>query len=88
MPIIKSAIKRARQNKIRRERRLPTKSYMKTMLRKLSDATSAKNADEAKGLLPQVYKAIDMAAKRNIIHKKNAARKKSLAARQVAAISS
>ena len=41
--------------------------------------------DEALKLLPKVYKVIDTAAKKNIIHKNNAARKKSLYARMVAA---
>ena len=84
MPLLKSAIVRARQNLIRRERRRPVKTLMKTMIRKIHDLSAAGKKDEAKALLPQVYKAIDMAAKRNIIHSRNAARKKSGVAKLLA----
>ena len=86
MPIIKSAIKRARQNEIRRKRRLPVKSYMKTMMRKMSDLAKDKKKDEAEKVLPLAYKAIDMAAKKHIIHPRNAARKKSAMSKLLASI--
>lgn len=85
MPLIKSAIKRMKQNRVRQERRKPVKSYMKTMVRKMEDAAKAGKKDELTKLLPEAYKAIDMAAKQNIIHKKTAARKKSHMAKLVAA---
>ncbi len=85
MPILKSSIKHARQSEERRARRLPFKTSMKTQIRKvLSFAKAGKLADAAKAL-PIAYKAIDLAAKKNIIHWKNAARKKSLLARSVSA---
>lgn len=84
MPLIKSAIKRMRQNSVRRDRRKPVKTYMKTMIRKMEELTKAGKKDEALKLLSETYKAIDMAAKRNIIHKSNAARKKSNMAKLVA----
>lgn len=76
MPLTLSAIKRARQNALRQERLTPYKTVMKTMMRKITDAAKAGKKDDAKAMLPKVYKAIDMAAKKNIIHWKNAARKK------------
>ena len=85
MPIIKSAIKRMRQNAVRQERRKPVKTYMKTMIRKLQHAVKDGKKEEAATLLPETYKAIDMAAKKFIIHPKNAARKKSNMAKLVAA---
>ncbi len=85
MPIIKSAIKRMKQNRVRQDRRKPVKTYMKTMIRKMEDAAKSGKKDELTKLLPETYKAIDMAAKQNIIHKKNAARKKSHMAKLVAA---
>lgn len=85
MPLTKSAVKRAKQAITRHTRLLPYKTIMKTMMKKLADATKAGKKDEAIKLLPQVYKSIDMAAKKNIIHVNTAARKKSLAARMVAA---
>lgn len=84
MPIIQSAIKRARQNPVRRDRRTPAKTLMKTMIRKVEDAAKAGNKQELATLLSPAYKAIDMAAKRNIIHRNNAARKKAHVAKLVA----
>jgi small subunit ribosomal protein S20 len=81
MPVIKSAIKQAKKSVERRERRLPYKTRMKTMMRKISDLTRGGKIDDAIAMLPNAFKAIDMAAKKNIIHPKNAARKKSLLAR-------
>jgi small subunit ribosomal protein S20 len=86
MPIIQSAIKRMRQSRVRQTRLAPVKTHMKTMLRKVRDLADAKKMDEATKLLPSVYKAIDTAAKKHLIHPKNASHKKSLAARMVAGI--
>ncbi len=85
MPLIKSAIKRAKQNTVRHDRRKPVKSLMKTMMRKMEDTVKEGKNAEAVKLLPETFKAIDMAAKINIIHKNNAARKKAKMARLVAA---
>lgn len=84
MPILKSAIKAVRQAEVHRARRQPYKTNMKTLIRKVSDLTRENKKDEAAKFLSQAYKAIDMAAKRNIIHWKNAARKKSSLARMMA----
>ena len=83
MPILKSSIKAARQNVVRNARRLPFKTGMKTQMRKVQDLVKAGKASDAAKILPAAYKAIDMAAKKNIIHWKNAARKKSLLAKMV-----
>ncbi len=77
MPIIKSAIKRARQNIVRRERRVPYKSQMKTFVRQFMDLVKEGKAAEAQALLPKVQKSIDMAVKKHILHKNTASRKKS-----------
>jgi len=83
MPLIKSAIKRSRQNEVRRARRLPFKTHMKTMVRKIVDLTKEGKNKEAQELLPLVYKSIDTATKKHIIHPNTAARKKSRMARLV-----
>ena len=85
MPITSSATKAARQSVKRRERRQPFNTRMKTAMRSFVDLVKEKKMDEAKKMLPAAYKAIDTAAKKNIIHRNNAARKKSLLARMVAA---
>ncbi len=81
MPRIESAIKRARQNIVRNERLQPYKTRMKTMMRKVRDAANEEKKVDMAPLVKEAYKAIDIAAKKNIIHKNNAARKKSSIAR-------
>lgn len=73
-----------RQNAVRRDERKPVKSYMKTMMKKMHDLQKDGKTKEATALLSESYKAIDMAAKKNIIHPKNASRKKSQMAKLVA----
>jgi small subunit ribosomal protein S20 len=85
MPIIKAAIKHARQSEVRRDRRVPYKTRMKTFLRQIREAAKEGKTAEAQKLVPAAFKAIDMAAKKNIIHWKNAARKKSLISKMIAA---
>ena len=83
MPIIKSAIKRAKQNVKRRERLLPYRTHMKTMMRKVEDLVKEGKKEQAEKALASAYKAIDTACKKRIIHRKTAARKKSRIARLV-----
>lgn len=84
MPRTASVAKRARQNNDRQRRLQPVKTRMKTALRKVADAAKAGRKDELIQLIPQTYKAIDMAAKKHIIHPRTAARKKSSVARMAA----
>lgn len=81
MPKTLSAIKRSRQNAVRHARLVPYKTHMKTMLRKIGDAAKTGNKDEIAKLMPAVQKSIDMAAKKGLIHRRNADRKKSLVAK-------
>jgi small subunit ribosomal protein S20 len=85
VPIIKSAIKRARQNDIRRERRQPHKTRLKTVIRSYMDLVKEGKKDEAQKMLPQVFKVIDTACKKHIIHRNTANRKKSGLSKMVAA---
>lgn len=75
-----------RQEKTRTARRTPYRSRMKTMMKKVMVLVEEGKKNEAEKVLPEAFKAVDMAMKRNIIHWKNAARKKSLMSRRVAAI--
>lgn len=77
MPIIESAIKRARQNETRRERRQPHKTRLKTTIRSFTDLLKEGKKDEALKMLPAVMKVIDTAAKKHLIHRNTADRKKS-----------
>ncbi|MEQ1849128.1 MAG: 30S ribosomal protein S20 [Candidatus Peribacteraceae bacterium] len=85
MPVLSASIKDARQAKKRTTRRQPFKTSMKTQIRKIGDLVKAGKTDEATKTLPAAFKAIDTAAKKNIIHWKNAAKKKSQLSKMVAA---
>ncbi|MDO8468613.1 MAG: 30S ribosomal protein S20 [Candidatus Peribacter sp.] len=86
MPLTSAAIKAMRQSATKRDARRPFKTRMKSVLRDLTDLAKAGKKDEAEKLLPTVYKVVDTAAKKNIVHWKNAAHKKSHAAALVASL--
>jgi len=77
MPIKKSAKKALRQSERRRIRNLQRKRKIKNLLKEVKILVSQKKQEEAKKLLPQVYKLLDKAAKIGLIKKNTAARKKS-----------
>lgn len=77
MPITSSAKKKARQDVVSRERnRIVRDDYKKASkeVRKLVAAGEAKKAKEA---LIKAFSKIDIAAKKKILHKNNASRRKS-----------
>ncbi len=84
MPITKAAKKALRQSKRRRVKNLQKNKKLKDLLKEIRILISEKKIDEAKKLLPQVYKALDKAAKTNLIKKNTAARKKSRIAKFLA----
>ncbi len=77
MAITKSAKKSLRQNKRRRIRNLQKREKLKGLLKEVKVLISQKKIEEAKKLLPKVYKILDKAAKTGLIKKNTAARKKS-----------
>jgi len=77
MPIKKSAKKALRQDVKRRARNVSYKNKIKTLIKKARILVEEDKIEEAKKLLPQVYKAVDKAAKTNVIKKNTASRKKS-----------
>jgi len=77
MPITKSAKKALRQNARRRTRNLVYKKKMKGLIKELRVLVTEKKIEDAKKLLPQVYKILDKTAKVGIIKKNTASRKKS-----------
>jgi small subunit ribosomal protein S20 len=86
MPITKQAIKRARQAIGRRERNTHYESRMKSLMRTFFNLTKSNEAEKSVNKLPDVMKAIDLCAKKNIIHKNNAAHKKSRLSRALTAM--
>lgn len=77
MPIIKSAKKALRQNIARRQRNVQRKDKIKRLIKEAKKLLAQKKFEEAKKLLPRIYKALDKTAKAGTIKKNTAARKKS-----------
>jgi small subunit ribosomal protein S20 len=77
MPNTKSAKKRNRQGLERRAKNRAVKSTLKTGIKKLREMVTAKKFDEAKTELTSMYKALDQAASKGVIHVNKAARTKS-----------
>jgi small subunit ribosomal protein S20 len=83
MPIIKSAKKKVRQSEKHRVRNLSLKTEMKTCLKKYFLLIKNGHKEEAIKLMPQAFKLIDTAAKKHIIHRRNADNKKARLARSL-----
>lgn len=77
MPITKGAKKALRGSKKKYVFNLRRKRAMVSVIKKARKLTESGKFSEAKELLPSIYKAIDKAAKRGVIKKNTAARKKS-----------
>jgi small subunit ribosomal protein S20 len=73
---IKSQIKRNKQNDKRNERNKAVRSELKTRVRTATEAAAA-GADDAEAKLKAAIKRIDTAAAKGVIHKNQAARRKS-----------
>lgn len=71
----KSALKRARQNEIRRLRNKSNKTKVKGLIKDVRLAVDENAAESAAEKLNSVKSAIDKAAKKGVIHKRTAARK-------------
>lgn len=76
MPITSSAKKALRQSLKKRKKNIKTKDSLKNILKEVNSLISQKKMEEAKKLLPKVYKQLDKTAKVGIIKKGNADRKK------------
>jgi len=77
MPITKSAKKALRQNKRRRLKNLRQVNVLKQKIKKFKGLITENKKEEAKKLIPEIYSAIDKAAKCKVIKKNTANRKKS-----------
>ncbi len=86
MPQRRSGIKELRKNEKNRLHNLDIKTDLKKTVKSFKTNVAAKNKTEATKALNEVYKKIDKAAKRNLIHKNTAARRKSLFSRQLSSL--
>ncbi|HVN50605.1 MAG TPA: 30S ribosomal protein S20 [Acidimicrobiales bacterium] len=86
MANIKSQIKRNRQNEARRVRNKAVRSELKTRTKAAVTAAET-GADDADELARQAVKRLDKAASKGVIHKNQAARRKSRLAKRLDAAS-
>ncbi|GAW93461.1 30S ribosomal protein S20 [Calderihabitans maritimus] len=77
MPNIKSAKKRVKLIRIRTQRNKAVKSMVKTAIRRFHEALAEGNEEKIQETFRRAIKLVDKAAAKGVIHKNNAARKKS-----------
>ena len=77
MPNIKSAKKRVQLSEVRNARNKAERSALKTTLKKFDAAVTEGNRTEAEGAYKVAVKTVDKAVAKGILHKNNAAHKKS-----------
>jgi small subunit ribosomal protein S20 len=83
---IKSQIKRIATNEKARLRNKSVKSSLKTSIRKFRAAAEAGERDTALELLKVASRDLDKAASKGVIHKNQAANRKSAMAKRVSAL--
>ena len=82
MANIKSQIKRNKQNEKAHERNKAVKTGLKTAVRKFREAAETGDAAEAQVLAKDAAKKLDKAASKGVIHKNQAANRKSSIAKK------
>jgi small subunit ribosomal protein S20 len=83
---IKSQIKRITTNKKAQERNKAVKSQLKTVIRSTREAVATGDKDKALKALTLASKRLDKAVSKGVIHKNQAANRKSAIAKQVASL--
>jgi small subunit ribosomal protein S20 len=83
---IKSQIKRNRQNDAAHERNKSVKSALKTAVRQFREAVAAGDKDKAQTAARAAGRKLDKAASAGVIHKNQAANRKSAIQKQAAGL--
>ncbi len=86
MANIKSQIKRNKQNDAAHERNKAVKSALKTSIRHFREVADSGEADEAKELAKKANRKLDKAVSAGVIHRNQAANKKSAISKKVASL--
>ncbi len=86
MANIKSQIKRNRQNEKRRLRNKSVKSSLKTAIRKFHEASATGDNDTAAALMRDASRKLDQAVSKGVIHKNQAANRKSAIAAKASSL--
>ena len=82
----KSAIKKFRQDEVRRMRNKAYKTRVKTAVKKVDAALQEKNREAAEEAFQEAVSVLDRVASKGVIHKNKAARKKSRLAKKINAL--
>ena len=77
MPQRRAAIKDLRKNRKRKLHNLTIKTDLRKTIKKFLVLIKDKNLNESKETLKLLYKKLDKASKKNIIHRNTASRRKS-----------
>jgi small subunit ribosomal protein S20 len=85
---IKSQIKRNRQNEKRRLRNKSVKSSLKTAIRKFNQTAATGDAESATALLRDAARKLDKAVSKGVIHKNQAANRKSAIVKRLESLES
>jgi small subunit ribosomal protein S20 len=83
---IKSQIKRNRTNEAARQRNKSVKSALKTEVRKFREAADSGDVVKAQELAKTASRSLDKAASKGVIHKNQAANRKSAIASRAASL--
>lgn len=86
MANIKSAIKRNKQNEKRRLRNRYFRGRARSFIKNARKAIEAQDLENARVAALQAISALDKAAEKGILHKNNAARRKSRLMKKLAAL--
>ena len=84
MANIKSQIKRNKQNEKARQRNKAVKSALKTSVRQFREAAESGDTDKASQAMRTAYVKLDKAVSKGVIHKNQAANRKSAIAKRAA----
>ena len=87
MANIKSQIKRNRQNEARRQRNKAVKSSLKTHVRRFREAADSGDGTAATEAMRSACRELDKAASKGVIHKNQAANRKSAISKRAAELS-
>ena len=87
MAIHKSAIKRAQQSEVRRQRNRAVRTRVKSVVKEVQSALDKNSFEEAQVALQQAVPVIDRAVSKGVIHHRTAARKISRLSKKVHALS-
>lgn len=86
MANIKSQLKRIKTNRVATERNKAVKSELKTWIRKFREAADTGDAAKASEALKIASTKLDKAVSKGVIHKNQAANKKSAMAKKAASL--